>query len=105
MKIHNSLRPEQAAPPVVLVVEDDAANRALLRHVLEAEGYHIITAEDGESAVRTVATIRPDLVLLDVGLPTIDGLEVTRRLRGDLRLTTLPILLLTGRTTEADLVA
>jgi putative two-component system response regulator len=89
--------PDRAAQPKVLVVEDDPANRALLEHLLVAEGYRVSTAEDGESAVGLVATTRPDLVLLDVGLPIVDGLEVTRRLRGDLRLATLPILLLTGQ--------
>jgi putative two-component system response regulator len=99
------LRPITADSPAILVVEDDPSNRVLLRHWLASEGYQVTTADDGESAVRIVATTRPDLVLLDVGLPRLDGLEVTRRLRGDLRLATLPILLLTGRTTEADVVA
>ena len=92
-----ALQLDMAAAPYVLVVEDDPANRAMLQHVLAAEGYRVSTAEDGESAVRIVATTRPDLVLLDVGLPRLDGLEVTRRLRGDLRMATLPILLLTGQ--------
>jgi len=98
-------RPEIAVAPEILIVEDDQANRALLRHILSTEGYRVTTADDGEAAVRIVATTRPDLVLLDVGLPSLDGFEVTRRLRGDLRLTTLPILLLTGRSGEADTVA
>jgi putative two-component system response regulator len=105
MQTEPMLRLDPAASPDILVVEDDAANRALLRHILTSEGYRVMTADDGEMAVRIVATTRPDLVLLDVGLPQLDGFEVTRRLRSDLRLTTLPILLLTGRTGEADVVA
>ena len=97
----SSLRPGPNGVPIVLVVEDDPANRVLLRHILEAEGYGVLTADDGESAVRVVATMRPELVLLDIGLPGADGLEVTRRLRGDLRLATLPILLLTLATLPA----
>jgi putative two-component system response regulator len=59
---------------------------------------------DGEAGLRAVATTRPDLVLLDVGLPGIDGFELARRIRLDLRLATLPILLLTGRTAVSDVV-
>lgn len=88
----------------VLVVEDDAANRTLLRRLLEAEGYAVTTVTDGAAAVRTVPLEQPDLVLLDVGLPGVDGFEVTRRLRTNPRLATLPILLLTGRTSLDDVV-
>ena len=90
--------------PTVLVVEDDEANRALLGHLLESEGYRVHAERDGEAGLRAVATHRPDLVLLDVGLPGLDGYELTRRLRRDPRHAALPILLLTGRTALSDLV-
>ncbi len=90
--------------PTVLVVEDDEANRALLTRLLESEGYRVHTAADGEAGLRAVTAHRPDLVLLDVGLPGLDGYELTRRLRLDPRHATLPILLLTGRTAQSDVV-
>ena len=90
--------------PIVLVVEDDEANRVLLSRLLESEGYRVHAESDGEAGLRAVATYRPDLVLLDVGLPGLDGYELTRRLRLDPRQATLPILLLTGRTALSDVV-
>lgn len=96
-----------AAPltsPTVLVVEDDEANRALLTRLLESEGYRVRVAGDGEAGLQAVGTIRPDLVLLDVGLPRLDGYALTRRLRLDPHHATLPILLLTGRTALSDVV-
>ncbi len=89
----------------ILVVEDDQANRALLSALLGSEGYRVILCADGEAGLRAVATYRPDLALLDVGLPGLDGFELTRRVRLDPALATLPILLLTGRTAMSDVVA
>jgi cyclic di-GMP phosphodiesterase len=82
----------------VLVVEDDAANRALLERLLQRDGYRTSSVADGEEALSTIATLEPDLVVLDVGLPSLDGFEITRRLRADARTVALPIVLLTGRT-------
>ena len=89
---------------VILVVEDDEANRVLLSRLLESEGYRVHAEDDGEAGLRGVATHHPDLVLLDVGLPGLDGFELTRRLRLEPRHATLPILLLTGRTALSDVV-
>lgn len=105
--MNNDLRVANAAEPTVttiLVVEDDPANRALLTRILESEHYHVDARDDGETGLRAIATIRPDLALVDVGLPGLDGFELTRRVRHDLRMTTLPILLLTGRTAPEDVV-
>ena len=82
----------------VLVVEDDPVNRALVEKLLERDGYRTSSVADGEEALAAVGALEPDLVLLDVGLPSVDGLEVTRRLRRDPGLVALPIVLLTGRT-------
>ena len=90
--------------PLVLVVEDDPAVRLLLQRVLEREDYRTCVAADGESALLAVEEHDPDLVLLDVGLPRLDGYEVTRRLRADRRTAALPIILLTGRTDLGDVV-
>jgi len=90
--------------PLVLVVEDDLANRALLERILEREGYRTTSAADGEAALLAVGEHSPDLVLLDIGLPRMDGYEVTRRLRSHLRTLTVPIILLTGRSSLDDVV-
>jgi putative two-component system response regulator len=93
------------AGSLVLVVEDDPPNRALLTQLLERDGYRVIAVADGEAAVHSVAEHAPDLVLLDVGLPRLDGYEVTRQLRRDPRTATLPVVLITGRTDPEDVVA
>jgi putative two-component system response regulator len=90
--------------PLVLVVEDDPANRALLERILEREGYRTTSAADGEAALLAVGEHAPDLVLLDIGLPRLDGYEVTRRLRSSVRTLTMPIILLTGRSGLEDVV-
>jgi putative two-component system response regulator len=90
--------------PLVMVVEDDLGNRALLERLLEREGYRATSTGDGESALLAVAEHAPDLILLDIGLPRMDGYEVTRRLRSNLRTLTVPIILLTGRTSLDDVV-
>jgi putative two-component system response regulator len=90
--------------PLVLVVEDDAANRALLERLLQREGYRTEAAVDGEAALAAVADHTPDLILLDIGLPRLDGYEVTRQIRSSVRTLTVPIILLTGRTGIEDVV-
>jgi putative two-component system response regulator len=93
------------AGSLILVVEDDEANRVLVTAMLERDGYRVLAVADGESAVDAVRDYSPDAVLLDVGLPKLDGFAVTRLLRRDLQTATLPILLITGRTDPADVVA
>jgi putative two-component system response regulator len=93
------------ARPVVLVVEDDLANRILLCRLLDREGYATRTAADGLAALDLIATQLPDLVLLDVGIPGLDGHAVCRRLREEARTRTLPVILLTGRSGVEDVVA
>jgi two-component system, OmpR family, response regulator MprA len=87
---------------LVLVVEDDPAVRASLERSLEFEGYSVVTAVDGPAGIAAVGDHRPDAVLLDLGLPRLDGLEVCRRLRagGD----ATPILMLTARESTRDRV-
>ena len=85
-----------------LVVDDDPALQEVLRDVLEAEGYCVVMADDGEQALRQWDEARPDIVLLDIIMPGMDGYEVCRRLRQwDPRRTT-PIIMLTARSAEAD---
>ncbi|RJQ71983.1 DNA-binding response regulator [Pseudonocardiaceae bacterium YIM PH 21723] len=83
----------------VLVVDDDLTVRDVVRRYLERAGYQVALAGDGESALRLAETTRPDLVILDLMLPGIDGLEVCRRLRAD---SAVPIVMLTALGEEQD---
>ncbi len=87
--------------PRILVVDDDRATRTLLRRLLSTEGYDVDEAPDGASAVQSVESRAPDLVLLDVMMPGQDGLEVLETLR---RTTDVPVILLTAKGDEADRV-
>jgi putative two-component system response regulator len=89
----------------VLVVEDDRAIRSLLTNLLERHGFTVPVACDGEAALRAAQEHLPHVVLLDVGLPKLDGHEVTRRLRAERASRTLPIIMLTARSSQADLIA
>ena len=88
-------------PPTVLVVEDEPNLLTALKYTLEQAGYDALTATDGESGLRLTRTREPDLVILDVMLPNIDGFEVCRMIR---RESDVPILILTARGEEVDRV-
>jgi len=88
--------------PRVLVVDDEAPVRRLLRTALGPHGYQVIEAATAEEALATAATSRPDLILLDLGLPDADGTEVIRRIR---EWTQIPIIVLSVRGQEEDKVA
>jgi putative two-component system response regulator len=89
----------------VLVVEDDQAIQSLLASLLERHGFEVVVAFDGDTGLRAVQEHDPDVVLLDVGLPRLDGHEVTRRLRADRRSRTTPVIMLTARSGLDDMVA
>jgi cyclic di-GMP phosphodiesterase len=89
----------------VLIAEDDVANQALLGRLLERAGYRSFVVGDGRDAIRAVMEGAPDLVLLDIGLPGMNGLDVCRRLRADPRTVALPIILVTGQTSSREVVA
>jgi len=80
----------------VLIVDDQDANRLLLRDLLESQGHEVAEAVDGVEALQRVADAAPDVVLLDVGMPGIDGFEVCRRLKADPATATIPVLLVTA---------
>ena len=82
--------------PVILAVDDEPANLALLRKLLTRQGYDVVEAPDGLSALRAIAEHQPDLVCLDVMMPKLDGIEVCQRLRRQPEHAGLPILLLTA---------
>src|SRR5712691_5025059 len=91
-------------PGKFLVVDDDAANRELLRDSLVAEGLEVVTAPDGRSSLEEFARLKPDLVLLDVNMPFLDGFEVCRRLKSNPETRLTPVVLVTGLTGREDRV-
>ena len=80
----------------VLVVDDDAMNRRLLGSLLISHGYRISEAVDGEDALRQIAVAPPDIILMDVMMPKLDGIEVCRRLQSDEKTAPIPVLLVTA---------
>jgi len=88
-------------PQTILVVEDEENLLAALKYNLEKEGYSVLTAEDGEKGLETARQAKPGLIILDIMLPKLDGLEVCRILR---RETATPILMLTAKSEEVDRV-
>ena len=92
-------------PPCILVVDDNETNRDILATRLEAHGYQTLQAADGEEALRGVAQHRPDVVLLDVMMPNLDGLEACRRLKSDRAVAFTPVILVTAKATTQDIVA
>jgi len=86
----------------ILVVDDEPPIRRFLRAALTAHNYHILEAANGQAALEAVIAARPDLIILDLGLPGIDGIEVTRRLR---EWTAVPIIVLSVREHETDKIA
>jgi len=89
----------------ILVVEDEREIQELIVYNLSKEGYQTAAVGTGEEALHAVNTARPDLVLLDLMLPGVDGLEVARRLKGDPATRDLPIIILTAKAEEADIVS
>ena len=85
----------------ILIVDDEPKITRLVRDYLESAGFGVTIARDGREALMRARTERPDLIVLDLGLPGVDGLDVTRALRRD---TGLPIIMLTARAAEADTV-
>jgi adenylate cyclase len=92
-------------PARILVVDDVADNVEILRMRLTALGYEVVVAEDGEQALAKVTETLPDLVLLDIMMPKIDGLEVVRRMKADKSLPFIPVILVTAKVSPKDVVA
>lgn len=88
--------PRRARPAIVLVAEDHEDTRQLLRMILERRGLSVVEAGDGLTALDVAERVRPDLILMDGGLPLLDGVAVTRRLRGLPALSAVPIVFLSG---------
>jgi two-component system cell cycle response regulator DivK len=86
----------------ILIVEDNALNRALLLAVLKPEGFEILSAEDGLQGVEVAQRELPDLILMDVMLPGLNGYDATRRLKGDQTTQHIPIIAITSNAAPAD---
>ncbi|HZO39358.1 MAG TPA: response regulator [Methylomirabilota bacterium] len=92
-------------PPRVLIADDNAANVRILRTRLAADGYEVVTAGDGEQALAVAHEAEPDLILLDIMMPKVDGIEVCRRLKARPNPSFVPIILVTAMTDAKDIVA
>jgi two-component system cell cycle response regulator DivK len=86
----------------ILVVEDHEDNRQILRDLLGAAGFEIVEAHDGESAHPAASAHKPDLILMDIQLPGIDGYEATRRIKGDPALAAIPLIVVTSYALSGD---
>ena len=86
----------------ILVVDDNNDSRELVLKILRTKGHRLCEAVDGEDALQKVAAEQPDLILMDISLPKIDGHEVTRRLKSDERFASIPIIALTAHAMKGD---
>jgi two-component system cell cycle response regulator DivK len=89
-------------PSRILCVEDNPQNMRLVRKILCSAGYEVVEAVDGTSGIAAAYEQNPDLILMDVNLPDIDGLEATRRLKADPQVSAIPILALTANAMHGD---
>nr|WP_290665466.1 response regulator [Ardenticatena sp.] len=86
----------------ILYIEDNLANRELVKRILEIEGYEVLEAEDGYAGYEAALSLEPDLILMDINLPEIDGLTLTTRLRQHEHLRDVPIIALTANVMKGD---
>jgi two-component system, cell cycle response regulator DivK len=88
--------------PKILIVEDNEPSRDVLARRLERRGYGVVVAVDGQQAVEVARSAQPDLILMDLGLPVMDGWEATRQLKGDLSTRHMPIIVLSAHAMTKD---
>ena len=88
--------------PKILYIEDNLDNRILVRRVLQVEGYQVLEAEDGPGGIELALKECPDLILVDINMPNMDGYEVTRRLRALDQFRSVPIIALTAKVMKGD---
>jgi len=86
----------------ILIVEDTEDNRQIMRDVLSGAGYEVVEAQTGEEGVTMAGTHRPDLILMDIQLPVLDGYEATRRIKNDPTLSHIPIIAVTSYALSGD---
>jgi putative two-component system response regulator len=102
---HVAVEAALPARPLVLVIEDEPTQRGLLTRLLESEGYDALGVSSGEMGLRAIVEYAPQMVLLDLSLPGLDGFEICRRLRADAITATLPVMVFTAHTSMEYLVA
>ena len=90
----------EARVPLVLVVDDSLTVRKITTRLLEREGYRALTAKDGLDALQILADANPDVILLDIEMPRMDGFEFTKTIKADNRQSHIPIIMITSRTAE-----
>lgn len=95
----------QSIQPTVLVVDDDEFQRKLVAKILEEENYHIVFAASGIEALNALRKTRPDLILMDIMMPDMDGMEVTRKLKAMPQLVDIPVIMVTGRSEKHTVTA
>lgn len=86
----------------ILIAEDNVVNRELVREMLEAWGFRVLEALDGQQALQTIKAERPDLVLMDIQMPALDGFGVLRKIRSETELAAIPVLALTAYAMRGD---
>ena len=88
--------PQFLPPPTVMIVEDDDDNRLMLKTLLEMKGYRVVEARDGQEATEVLERERPQLLLVDLQLPRVNGFALARRIRQHARLSDVPIVVVSG---------
>ncbi len=91
-----------STPPSILYIEDNTENRLLVKRVLQAEGYRVLEAADGPSGLEVATANDPDLILMDINLPDLDGYALTTRLKAVPQLARTPIIALTANVMKGD---
>ncbi len=91
-----------STPPTILLVEDNLHNRKIFQGVLAHAGFKVVEAEDGGKALSAVTAEKPDLILMDLSIPVVDGWECTRRLKADPATKSIPIIALTAHAMRGD---
>jgi CheY-like chemotaxis protein len=86
----------------VLYIEDNYHNRRIVRKILQSRGYNVIEAEDGVTGLEMIQELKPPLILLDIGLPEMDGLEIITHVRADSDLKNIPVIALTASAMRGD---
>ena len=97
---------EAAARPsaaTILVVDDSPTEVHILKKILEKQGYEIVTARDGQEGVETAMQVRPDLILMDIVMPVLNGFQATRKLRNDENTAHIPVIMVTTKDQQTDI--
>ncbi len=99
--VHEAPKPQIAAlQPTIMVVDDSLTVRKVTGRLLERQGYLVVTARDGVEAMQKLQELIPDVMLVDIEMPRMDGFDLTRNVRADKRLSQVPIIMITSRTAD-----